>query len=165
MGVSKLECDLIERAAPLNDLGHMITPATVLSRPAGLGQDERVLMQQHTLMGYQLLRSSTSELFRCAAKIALSYHERFDGQGYPHGFRGRDIAPEARIVAVADIIDALLPDRPYRKAWSIDRVLCHLKSQRGKRFDPDCVDAFLQRWEEIIASGCCIGQVSETIDC
>jgi HD-GYP domain-containing protein (c-di-GMP phosphodiesterase class II) len=151
IGLSKKECDLIERAAPLNDLGHMMAPTGLLSQAVVLGRAERAAIQQHTVMGYHLLSSGDSEFLNRAAKIALSHHEHFDGGGYPHGFRGRDIAHEARIVAVADIVDALLSDRPYRKAWSFDRVLTYLQSERGKRFDPNCVDAFLQHGEEILS--------------
>ncbi|HXK58174.1 MAG TPA: HD domain-containing phosphohydrolase, partial [Gammaproteobacteria bacterium] len=113
-------------------------------RPSTLRQDERVTVQGHTLAGYRLLQQGGSPLFRQGAKIALSHHEHFDGKGYPHGFGGKDIPLEARIVSVADCADALLSERPYRKAWSADKVLCYLKSYRGKRFDPDCIDAFFE---------------------
>ncbi len=150
LGLSLMECDLIERASPLNDLGHMVASGVLLSRPVALLQTERVMMQQHTLLGYRLLQGGATEFLHRAANIALSHHERFDGKGYPHGFKGYDIAREARIVAVADVVDALLSDRPYRKAWPVERVLEHLLSERGRRLDPDCVDAFLQRWKKIL---------------
>jgi len=159
LGLSIEECDLIEQAAPLNDLGHMFAPSQAISRPAFLQQSERAAMQQHTVRGYQLLNNGDSGFLCHAAKIALSHHERFDGKGYPHGFKGRDITREARIVAVADIVDALLSDRPYRKAWSHERILDYLQSERGIRFDPDCVDAFLLQSDEILFSN--RGQNSE----
>ena len=152
LGLSIEACNMIEQAAPLNDLGHMFATNRALSQPAVLHRSERVAMQQHTVKGYQLLNKGGSGFLCHAAKIALSHHERFDGKGYPHGFKGRDIAREARIVAVADIVDALLSDRPYRKAWSHERTLDYLRSERGKRFDPDCVDAFMQQSDEILFS-------------
>ena len=142
--LSPRECDLIEQAAPLNDLGNFLVAGNLMCRPSTLRQDERVTVQGHTLAGYHLLQQGGSPLFRRGAKIALSHHEHFDGRGYPHGFGGKDIPLEARIVSVADFADALLSDRPYRKAWSVDKVLGYLKSYRGKRFDPDCIDAFFE---------------------
>jgi two-component system response regulator RpfG len=150
--LSSKECDLIEGAAPMNDLGHFFVPYNLLSRSSKLRQKERITVQSHTLAGYHLLQASDSELYRKAARIALSHHEQYDGKGYPHGFGGKDIPLEARIVSVADFVDALLSDRPYRRAWTIDRVFGYLKSFRGKRFDPDCVDAFFQRSEDILLS-------------
>jgi two-component system response regulator RpfG len=144
LGLSPDECDLIEQAAPLNDLGHFLVAGHLMWRPSTLRQDERVTVQGHTLAGFRLLQQGGSPLFRQGAKIALSHHEHFDGKGYPHGFGGQDIPQEARIVSVADFVDALLTNRPYRKAWSVDKVLGYLKSYRGKRFDPDCIDAFFE---------------------
>ena len=145
MGLPGAECDLIEQAAPLNDLGHFMVASHLMWRSSTLRREERMEVQNHTLAGFRLLQQCESPLYHRAAKIALSHHEQFDGKGYPHGFGGKDILLEARIVAVADFVDALLSDRPYRKAWTVPKVLDSLKSVRGKRFDPDCVDAFFER--------------------
>ncbi|MBL3528896.1 MAG: response regulator [gamma proteobacterium endosymbiont of Lamellibrachia anaximandri] len=150
LGLASGECELIEQAAPLNDLGQVQLPDQLLSRQSRLHQADREAMQQHTLLGYQLLPDSESEFLEKAARIALSHHERFDGRGYPHGFGGGDIPLEARIVTVADVVDALLSDRPYRSAWRPEQMLTFLQAERGKRFDPDCIDAFFQRQEEIL---------------
>ncbi|MCB1760542.1 MAG: response regulator [Gammaproteobacteria bacterium] len=150
MDLSSDECDLIEQAAPLNDLGNFIVAGHLMWRSSSLRQEERVTVQGHTLAGFRLLQQGGSPLFRRGAKIALSHHEHFDGKGYPHGFGGKDIPLEARIVSVADFVDALLSDRPYRKAWSIDKVLSYLKSYRGKRFDPDCIDAFFDELDNTL---------------
>ncbi|MBL3598391.1 MAG: response regulator [gamma proteobacterium endosymbiont of Lamellibrachia anaximandri] len=152
MGLLTDECDLIERAAPLNDLGNFLVAGHLLWRPSIFCQEEREKVQGHTLAGFSLLQQGDSPLFQQGAKIALSHHEHFDGKGYPHGFGGQDIPLEARIVSVADFVDALLSDRPYRKAWSVDKMLGYLKSYRGKRFDPDCVDAFFERLDRILLS-------------
>ena len=153
LALSPSECELIRKAAPLNDLGHFLVASHLLWRRSALGQEERTTLQGHTLAGFQLLQRGSSALFEQGAKIALSHHEQFDGNGYPHGFGGRDIPLEGRIVSVADFVDALLSDRPYRKAWSVDKVLGYLKSYRGKRFDPDCVDAFFARLDKTLLSG------------
>ncbi len=148
LGLSPGECDLIQQAAPLNDLGHCLLADQQLSRPSALRSEERVKMRDHTLAGFHLLQQGDSPLFHQGAKIALAHHEQFDGKGYPHGFGGHDIPLEARIVSVADFVDALLSDRPYRKAYSVKKALDCLRSYRGKRFDPDCVDAFFDQLDK-----------------
>jgi len=145
-------CDLIGQAAPLNDLGHFLVARHLQSRRSMLRHEERLTIQGHTVAGFHLLQQGGSPLFHQGAKIALSHHEQFDGKGYPHGFGGEDIPLEARIVSVADFVDALLSDRPYRKARSVDKVLGYLKAYRGKRFDPDCVDAFFERLDKMLLS-------------
>lgn len=153
LGLSSQECGLIERAAPLNDLGQVRVPDALLSKQSKLQQDEWKAVRHHTLLGYQLLRDNQSAFLQMAASIALSHHERFDGKGYPHGFTQRDIPLEARIVSVADVVDALLSERPYRPAWQLDQVLGYVLAERGKRFDPECVDAFLHCMDEAKAAG------------
>lgn len=152
MGLSSDACDLIGQAAPLNDMGHFLVASHLSSRRSTLKHEERVSIQGHTVAGFHLLQQGESPLFHQGAKIALSHHEQFDGKGYPHGFSGEDIPLEARIVSVADFVDALLSDRPYRKAKSLDNVLGYLKSYRGKRFDPDCIDAFFERLDKMLLS-------------
>jgi len=147
------DCELIRQAAPLNDLGHFLVAAHLLWSPSSLKQEERTEIQGHTLAGFQLLQQGDSALFHRAAQIALSHHEQFDGKGYPHGFGGRDIPLEARIVSVADFVDALLSDRPYHKAWSVERVFRFVKAYRGTRFDPDCVDAFFAQLDRKLLAG------------
>ena len=153
LDLSVSDCRVIEQAAPLNDLGHFLVAAHVLWSPVALKQQERTAIQTHTLAGFRLLQQGESVLFHRGAQIALAHHERFDGNGYPHGFVGRDIPLEARIVSVADCADALLSDRPYRKAWSTERVLSFLNASRGKRFDPDCVDAFFSQLDRTLLTG------------
>ena len=144
MGLSEEACELLEKAAPLNDLGQLLVAGPLLWFPNKFHEKERIKVRHHTLAGYQLLKQGGSPLFRKGAAIALSHHEQYNGKGYPHGFRGSEIPLEARIVAVADLVDALLSNRPHRQAWSLDQVLDYLKQCRGQRLDPECVDAFFE---------------------
>ena len=100
-------------------------------------------MRSHPRIGATLLSGNDSPLFEMAAEVALQHHEKFDGSGYPTGLHGEDIPIVARIVAVADVFDALVSERPYKRAWTLDEGLAHVGSQKGKHFDPRCVDAFL----------------------
>lgn len=143
VGLPAAEAEMIRRTAPLHDLGKIGIPDCILRKPGLLTDDERARMQQHTLIGAQILSAGTSEMVRTAAEIALSHHERWDGSGYPHGTAGESIPLPARIVAVADVFDALSSDRPYRPAWPLQRILKEIAGARGSHFDPRIVDAFM----------------------
>lgn len=106
-------------------------------------------MKQHASIGYEILKDSASPYMQLAATIALSHHEKFDGSGYPKGLAGEAIPLVGRIVAVADVFDALTSSRPYKKAWEVARARDFLAAGRSLHFDPDCVDAMLGRWEEV----------------
>jgi two-component system response regulator RpfG len=106
-------------------------------------------MQQHAEIGHDILVDSESKYMQMGAIIALTHHEKFDGTGYPQGLKGTDIPLIGRIVAVADVYDALTSERPYKKPWSIEKSLDYLKQQSGKHFDPQCVDAFFKRIKKI----------------
>lgn len=142
---------LLELAAPMHDTGKIGIPDSILKAPRRLSADEWTVMQTHTEIGYRILRKSDSELFQLAATVALSHHERWDGTGYPHGLAGDAIPQAARIVAIADVFDALTMRRPYKQAWSIDRAFATLQADAGSHFDPDLVDCFLAVREEILA--------------
>ena len=103
-------------------------------------------MKQHATIGSEILRDSVSPLLQCAATLALTHHEKFDGSGYPQGLAGESIPLHGRIVAVADVFDALTSERPYKKAWALDDAADFLKSNAGSHFDPACVDAFIAVW-------------------
>ena len=107
-------------------------------------------MQEHTTVGHEILAGSDSELLKMAADIALTHHEWFDGSGYPRGLKGEEIPIEGRIVAVADVFDALLSDRPYRPAMSLDEATELIVAERGAHFDPAVVDALLDNLDEAI---------------
>ena len=134
---------LIQRAAPLHDVGKIGIPDSILLKPDRLDRHEWELMKSHTTIGARLLAGSDDPLLHLAEKIALSHHERWDGNGYPNGLAGDDIAVEARIVAVTDVFDALTHERPYKAAWTADAALTEIENQRGMQFSPDVVDAFL----------------------
>jgi putative two-component system response regulator len=138
------EVELIRHAAPLHDIGKLGIPDSIVLKPGALTPEERREMERHTTIGAELLSGSGSPLLQMAEQIALTHHERWDGSGYPNGLAGEAIPLAGRIVAVADVFDSLTQDRPYRDAWSLDRAIAEIESQRGRHFDPDVVEAFAQ---------------------
>jgi HD-GYP domain-containing protein (c-di-GMP phosphodiesterase class II) len=136
-------------AARLHDIGKLAIPDSILLKPGPLTASERSVIQLHTMIGYDLLRDSETELLDAAAVMALSHHERWDGTGYPHQLRGNEIALEARIAALADAFDSMTRDRPYRPALNLLEALQLVREGRGTQFDPDLVDAFLAAEAEI----------------
>lgn len=139
-GLDQSEVDLIRLAAPMHDVGKIGIPDSVLRKPGALTEDERRVMETHTTMGADMLSGSDSPVLRKAEEIALCHHERWDGQGYPRGIAGESIPISARIVAVADVYDALTQDRVYRAAMPEEQVLDILQQGRGSHFDPDLID-------------------------
>ncbi|SJZ63663.1 two-component system, response regulator RpfG [Lysobacter spongiicola DSM 21749] len=144
LGLPEDEVRLIEMAAPLHDIGKIAIPDSVLLKPGPLDAEEVKVMQRHPGIGHELLVGSQNRFIQAGAVIAFRHHERYDGSGYPDGLVGEDIPLEARIVAVADVFDALVSPRPYKPAWEIEAALSYLRDQRGRLFDPRCVDALLQ---------------------
>lgn len=144
LGMFEDEVRLIEIAAPLHDLGKIAIPDAVLMKPGPLEDHEVRTMRRHPLIGHELLSSSHNRFIQTASVIALRHHERYDGSGYPDGLAGDAIPLEARIVAVADVLDALLSPRPYKPAWPLDEAMDYLRDQAGRLFDPRCVDALLR---------------------
>ncbi len=152
LGMFEDEVRMIELAAPLHDIGKIAIPDAVLLKPGPLDEAETAIMRRHPRIGHELLSGSQNRFIQTGATIALRHHERYDGSGYPDGLAGDEIALEARIVAVADVLDALVSPRPYKKAWDLDSALGYLYAQRGRLFDPRCVDALMRgrsRLEEI----------------
>jgi two-component system response regulator RpfG len=133
----------LEVSAPMHDIGKIGIPDSILIKEGSLTAAEIAVMQTHPRIGYDILKGSPSKYLSMGAIIALGHHEKFDGTGYPNGLHGEDIPIVARIVAVADVFDALVSRRPYKDPWSMDEGVAYLRSQRGKHFDPTCVDAFL----------------------
>jgi len=148
--MSESDQELLLNAAAMHDIGKVAIPDRVLLKPGKLDADELVLMQRHATLGYELLRGSTSPLLQAGAAIALGHHEKFDGSGYPQGLMGEAIPIFSRIVAVADVFDALSSDRPYKRAWPIEAAAQYLRANSGSHFDPGCVDAFLSAWPEVL---------------
>ena len=141
LGVPLAQAELIRRAAPLHDVGKIGIPDKILLKAGRLTVAERRVMQTHTTIGASMLAGGHSLLVKTAEIIARSHHERWDGKGYPAGSAGEAIAIEARVVAVADFFDALTHDRPYRKAWSVEKTITAIRAEHGLHFDPRVVDA------------------------
>ena len=141
-GMSEQYVDLIEQAAPLHDIGKIAIPDNILLKPGKLDEHEWVRMKQHATIGHELLAGSRSKYVNMGAEIAFSHHEKFDGSGYPHGIRGDLIPLAGRIVAIADVYDALTSERPYKKPWPSEWAFKHLVDKAGSHFDPMLVDYF-----------------------
>lgn len=151
LGWEEERVDALLHAAPMHDVGKVGTPDAILLKPGKLEPDEWEVMKQHAVLGWQILHGSEAPMLQLAAEIAHSHHEKYDGSGYPHGLVGDRIPSAGRIVAVADVFDALTSDRPYKAAWSMERARALLEEGRGQHFDPACVDAFLAGWDEVVA--------------
>ena len=148
--MSEQDQDLLLDAAAMHDIGKVAIPDRILLKPGKLDPEELAVMREHAVLGYELLKDSSSPLLQAGAAIALGHHEKFDGSGYPQGLQGENIPIFSRIVAVADVFDALSSARPYKRAWTIDEAADHLRAGRGGHFDPACVDAFLGAWPEVL---------------
>jgi two-component system, response regulator RpfG len=149
LGMFEDEVRMIELAAPLHDIGKIAIPDAVLMKPGPLTADEIEVMRTHPQIGFDLLNDSQNRFIQIGATIALRHQERYDGSGYPDGLSGEQIPIEARIVAVADVFDALISRRPYKEAWPVEDALNYLAEQRGKFFDPKCVDALLDNLDRL----------------
>jgi response regulator RpfG family c-di-GMP phosphodiesterase len=144
LGLSARELDLLELAAPLHDVGKIAVPDSVLLKPGRLTASELSVVRSHVTVGARILGGSDSPLLRLAERIALRHHERWDGGGYPDGVAGEEIPPAARIVAVADVFDALLCARPYKPAWPLERAVAEVVAGAGTQFCPATAEAFEQ---------------------
>jgi putative two-component system response regulator len=150
LGLSPDEQELLLEASPMHDIGKVGTPDQILLKPGRLTPEEFEIMKQHATIGYEILRDSVSPLLQCAAKLAMAHHEKFDGSGYPQALAGEAIPLHGRIVAVADVFDALTSERPYKKAWTLEAAVDFLKSNSGSHFDPACVEALLAVWPQVL---------------
>jgi putative two-component system response regulator len=151
VGFSDLSWDEFRMAAALHDVGKIGVPDSILLKPARLSPDQRILLQRHTLIGFQLLQDVPTNALKVAGSIALYHHERWDGNGYPHGLRGEKIPWAARITAIADVFDALTSHRVYKAAVEVDAALDMMSEQRGRHFDPNALDAFVTSRDSIMA--------------
>lgn len=151
LGFPMDEQELILEAAPMHDIGKVGIPDAILLKPEKLTSTEYFFMKEHAKIGHEILNGSSSKLMQIAAQIALSHHEKYDGTGYPQGLKGEEIPIYGRIIAVADVFDALTSSRPYKNAWSLEDAVTYLKNNSGKHFDPACVEAFLKDWDTVLA--------------
>lgn len=156
LGQSKDYALLLRKAAPMHDIGKIGIPDSVLKKPGGFIPDERLIMNRHPAIGASILGQSRITLFQMAAEIALTHHERWDGNGYPNRLAGTDIPLSGRIVTIVDFYDALTMDRVYRPAFSHEKALEMMIAERGKAFDPDIVDCFVRNQASIRALHDCV---------
>lgn len=150
MGMTQAEQDLLLEAAPMHDIGKVGIADNILLKPGRLTPDEFEIMKHHAIFGYEILKGSSSRVLQAGAEIARAHHEKFDGSGYPNGLAGEAIPIFSRIVAVADVFDALTSERPYKKAWSLERAAEHIKESAGTHFDPKCVGTFFANWDKVL---------------
>lgn len=150
LGMSDDDIRALTSAAPLHDVGKIGIPDAILLKRDALTEEEFAVMRTHPLIGHDILSGSQSHFVQMGALIALHHHERWDGSGYPHGTKGQQIPLPARIVAVADVFDALTSERSYKKAWSMDDAFDYMKAHRGTLFDPACIDALLANRARIL---------------
>ncbi|MDP3301618.1 MAG: response regulator [Sulfuricurvum sp.] len=151
LNLDEAQQNILKFAAPLHDLGKVGTPDHILLKPGKLNDDEMKIMRQHAAIGADILQNSTSPYLQAGHIIAASHHEKYDGSGYPQGLAGEAIPLYGRIVAIADVFDALTSMRPYKKAWSFDEAIAFLKQNAGIHFDPILIDLFTADLHEIHA--------------
>ena len=151
MGLDEKETNTILHAAPMHDLGKIGVPDSILLKPGKLTAEEWEIMKQHTLIGGEILSGSEAEYVKLGETIALTHHEKWDGSGYPKGLTGHDIPLAGRIVAIADVFDALTSKRPYKDPFSIEKSFAIISQGSGNHFDPDVVDAFFAVKDEILS--------------
>jgi len=150
-GMGEQQAELLRQAAPMHDVGKIGIPDAILLKPGRLTPDEFDHMKQHAAIGAQILANSSSPLLQLAHKLAIEHHEKWDGSGYPNGLKGEQISVEGRIVAIADVFDALTSKRPYKEAWGVEEALEHMQAQAGKHFDPHLINLFVNKLDAIIA--------------
>ena len=144
LGFPEEEVEVIRYAAPLHDVGKIGIPDGILLKPGKLTKEEFERMKEHAKIGACILSGSCFPILRAAEEISLTHHERWDGNGYPQGLAAEDIPIYGRIVAVADVFDALTHERPYKSAWPHEEAVAELQRQKGKQFDPTIVETFLK---------------------
>ncbi|MEA2167153.1 MAG: hypothetical protein QOF76_453 [Solirubrobacteraceae bacterium] len=142
LGLGDAEVLLIRAAAPLHDVGKIAIPDSILLKPDRLTDEEYEVIKTHAPLGARILEGSTVALYQCAAEICMTHHERWDGNGYPDGLAGDEIPLAGRLVAVADVFDILVHERPYKEGMSVDDAAEELRRNAGSQFDPEVVAAF-----------------------
>jgi putative two-component system response regulator len=150
LGLPPRLCRDIYLAAPLHDVGKVAIPDNILLKPGRLTDEEMAVIRTHATIGEKILADSSCELIQLGAQIAAGHHERWDGTGYPNGLKADAIPVAARVVAVADVFDALTTRRPYKEPMPLEAARDYLVENQGRQFDPECVEAFLSRWREVV---------------
>jgi len=143
------DIELLKYASPMHDIGKLVIPDEILRKTKGLTPEEKEVVKKHTMLGADIFQGSRSVLLKAARDICMTHHERYDGKGYPRGLKGEEIPLFGRIVALADVFDALTSKRPYKKAYGFETAVEMIKKQSGKQFDPKIVAAFLKVKDKI----------------
>lgn len=151
LGLPSTFCDILYNAAPMHDIGKIGIPDSVLKKPTKLDEEEWRIMQQHAVIGAEIIGEHSDPLLQMARRIALTHHEKWDGSGYPNGLAGEEIPIEGRITAIADVFDALTSHRPYKESWTIEATMEFFENQAGRHFDPKLVRLFKQILPEMVA--------------
>lgn len=149
-GLDKQMCESLAISSTMHDIGKIAIPDAILLKPAKLTDEEFIEMQTHAYRGYLILADSPLPLLKSAAEIAYEHHEYFNGKGYPRGLQGKEISINARIVAIADVFDALISKRVYKEAWKLERVISLFENESGKQFDPELTTLFLNNIDDFI---------------
>lgn len=149
LGLSEDEVGIIAAAAPMHDIGKIGIPDSILHKAGKLSDEEWAIMRTHPQIGHEVMSDSQSRFIQMSAVIALGHHERWDGSGYPSGLIGEEIPLAARIVALADVFDALLSERSYKRAWTYEEATAYINENSGTLFDPVCVKAVLAHPERV----------------
>ncbi len=149
-GMNEAEAEDLMHAAPMHDVGKIGIPDRILQKPGPLDAEEWKIMQTHAAIGAEIIGEHKQGMLVTARNIALTHHEKFDGSGYPRGLAGSAIPLEGRIVAIADVFDALTSVRPYKKAWPVDEAVAYLQQQKGRHFEGELVDLFLQQLPAVV---------------
>ena len=146
LGYGEEQSELIKKASAMHDIGKVTTPDHILHKPGKHTDEEYIIMKEHAQAGYEILQKSKLPLMQTASIIAHQHHEKWDGSGYPKGLKGEEIHILGRIVAVADVLDALSSSRKYKKGWDLKEIFPFLKSQKGRHFDPAIIDIFMDNF-------------------
>ncbi|MCW7470579.1 HD domain-containing phosphohydrolase [Leptospira kanakyensis] len=149
-GYSNEAAEEILNAAPMHDVGKIGIPDQIIQKPGKLTPEEWEIMKRHPEIGAEIIGDHNSSLLKLARSIAITHHEKFDGTGYPYGLKGEKIPLEGRIIAIADVFDALTTVRPYKKAWEVDAAIEFLKKESGTHFDPALVEKFISVLPKIL---------------
>ena len=149
-GLSKKETEILFTASPMHDIGKIAIPDSILKKPGKLSSEEFTHMQEHTRIGYEILKDSNREILKAAGVVSYEHHEKWDGSGYPRGLQGEEIHIYGRITAIADVFDALGSTRCYKNAWDDEKIFQLFKEERAKHFDPNLIDLFFQNKEKFL---------------
>jgi len=149
IGMSKEDVDLLLSASPMHDIGKIGVPDNILRKPGRLDLDERAIMEQHSEIGARIIGEHDNPLLKMARVVALTHHEKWNGKGYPNGLKGENIPLPGRIVAIADVFDALVSKRPYKDPWPFEKAVALIRDEAGQQFDPALVAVFVDNLDEI----------------